>query len=257
MKTLEGCFEANRGWARSMRERDPGFFTRLRDQQRPELLWIGCSDSRLPPDRIIGKQPGEVFVHRNVANLVVHTDVNCLSVLQYGIEVLGVRDVVVCGHYGCGGVRAVYQSRPLGALATWLRHLHEVRHLHDAELDAIADVDRRMDRLCELNVAAQVANVCRTGIVRRAWRREQPLAVHGWIYSVGNGLLQDLGITTEGLSSAPTCAEPSQYAVAAASSERRAASMSSSAVDAPISSTAEGSSSCVKAKAPLSQDKSS
>jgi carbonic anhydrase len=197
MDVLADCFEANRRWAVRMREQDPEFFQRLRDQQRPELLWIGCSDSRLPPDRIIGKQPGEVFVHRNVGNLVVADDVNCLSVLQYGIEVLGVRHVIVCGHYGCGGVRAALQSRPLGVLDTWLSHLRSLGHRHRHELDSIVDGEQRADRLCELNVAAQVTNVCQTNVVQAAWRRGQPLAVHGWIYSVSNGLLQDLGITVE------------------------------------------------------------
>jgi carbonic anhydrase len=178
-----------------MQERDPGFFARLRDQQRPELLWIGCSDSRLPPDRIIGKQPGELFVHRNVANVVAHNDVNCMSVLQYGVEVLGVRNVIVCGHYGCGGVRAAMQSQPLGILDTWLRHLRDVQFLHRAELDGIDDLEQRADRLCELNVVAQVASVCRSSVVQAAWRDGRPLAVHGWIYAVGTGLLQDLGVT--------------------------------------------------------------
>jgi carbonic anhydrase len=197
MKALSECFEANRSWAARMCEQDPGFFTRLRDQQRPELLWIGCSDSRLPPDRIIGKQPGEVFVHRNVANVVVHTDMNCLSVLQYAIEVLGIRHVVVCGHYGCGGVRAALAAQPLGLLDNWLRHLRDVQLLHRDELEGIGDFEQRSDRLCELNVVAQVANVCRTSIVQDAWRGGRPLAVHGWIYSVSNGLLRDLDITVE------------------------------------------------------------
>jgi carbonic anhydrase len=204
MRALEDCFEANRKWAVRMREQDPQFFQRLRDQQRPELLWIGCADSRLPPDRIIGKQPGEVFVHRNVGNLVVPGDVNCLSVLQYGIEVLGVRHVIVCGHYGCGGVRAALQPRPLGVLDTWLSHLRNLRYQHRGELDRIADGEQREDRLCELNVAAQVANVCRTNIVQGAWRRGQVLAVHGWIYSVGNGLLQDLGMSVSGPAEVPS-----------------------------------------------------
>jgi carbonic anhydrase len=195
MKALEDCFEANRRWAVRMREQDPEFFQRLRDQQRPELLWIGCSDSRLPPDRIIGKQPGEVFVHRNVGNLVVPGDVNCLSVLQYGIEVLGVRHVIVCGHYGCGGIRAALQARPLGALDNWLLHLRGLGHRHQIELEGIADEERRADRFCELNVVTQVANVCQTDIVEAAWRRGQSLSVHGWIYSVADGLLKDLGIT--------------------------------------------------------------
>lgn len=197
MKDLAECFAANRVWARRMRERDPDFFARLRQQQRPKLLWIGCSDSRLPPDRIIGKRPGEVFVHRNVANVVVHTDVNCLSVLQYGIDILEVRHVIVCGHYDCGGVRAALQSQPLGILDTWVRHLRDVQLLYRDQLDALADPEQKTDRLCELNVVAQVANVCRTSIVQEAWRRGRSLAVHGWIYSVSDGLLRDLDITVK------------------------------------------------------------
>ena len=204
MDNLKDCFDANRDWSARMRERDPEFFDRLRHQQRPEILWIGCSDSRLPPDRIVGKQPGEVFVHRNVANVVVHTDMNCLSVLQYGIEVLGVRHVVVCGHFGCGGVLAALQSRPLGLIDNWLRHIRDVHALHRAELDSIADPERKADRLCELNVAAQVANVCRTTIVQDAWRQGRPLTVHGWIYSVGDGLLRDLDICVERADQIPT-----------------------------------------------------
>jgi carbonic anhydrase len=195
MSDLEECFDANRQWAERMREREPEFFERLRHQQRPSLLWIGCSDSRLPPDRIIGKQPGEVFVHRNVGNVVVHTDMNCLSVLQYGIEVLGVRHVILCGHYGCGGVLAALQSQPLGLIDNWLRHIRDVHAANREELDAIADSTARADRLCELNVAAQVANVCRTTIVQDAWREGRDLTVHGWIYSVSDGLLRDLGLS--------------------------------------------------------------
>jgi carbonic anhydrase len=198
MRALKDCFDANREWAARIRERDPEFFDRLRDQQQPELLWIGCSDSRLPPDRIIGKQPGSVFVHRNVGNVVVHTDMNCLSVLQYGVEVLGVRHIIVCGHYGCGGVRAALQARPLGLIDNWLRHIRDVHALHREELDAIADEEQRADRLCELNIAAQVANVCRTNIVQDAWRQGRPLVVHGWIYSVADGLLRDLDICLTG-----------------------------------------------------------
>jgi carbonic anhydrase len=206
MRALEECFEANRNWAARVRQRDPLFFDRLREQQRPQLLWIGCSDSRLPPDRILGKQPGEIFVHRNVGNVVVHTDMNCLSVLEYGIEVLGVRHVIVCGHYGCGGVLASLQSQRLGPIDQWLRHLRDVQLMHRAELRDIAGLDQRADRLCELNVAAQVANVCRTTVVQDAWQRGSPLAVHGWIYSLGDGLLRDLDITVE-------CAEqiPDRY----------------------------------------------
>lgn len=197
MRMLKDCFDANREWAARMRERDPEFFDRLRHQQNPELLWIGCSDSRLPPDRIIGKQPGEVFVHRNVGNVVAHTDINCLSVLQYGIEILGVHHVIVCGHYGCGAVRAALQPRPLGLIDNWLRHIRDVHAMHRSELDAIGDEGQRADRLCELNIAAQVANVCRTTVVQDAWRQGRPLVVHGWIYSVSDGLLRDLDICVE------------------------------------------------------------
>ena len=203
MKTLKECFDANRKWATRMTERDPGFFDRLRHQQHPELLWIGCSDSRLPPDRIIGKQPGDVFVHRNVGNVVVHTDMNCLSVLQYGIEVLGVQDVIVCGHYGCGGVRAAMQPGPLGLIDNWLRHIRDVLLMNREELASIADPERKEDRLCELNVIAQVANVCRTSIVQDAWARGRPLAVHGWIYSVSDGLLRDLEVVVESVDQIP------------------------------------------------------
>jgi carbonic anhydrase len=197
MRLLQKCFDENRAWAAERVAEDPHFFENLRDQQRPELLWIGCSDSRLPPNQILGRPPGEIFVHRNVANVVVHTDVNCLSVLQYGVEVLGVRHVIVCGHYGCGGVAAALGSRPLGLIDNWLRHIRDVHMNHRAELEAIADPGARTDRLCELNVAAQVANVCHTTTVQDAWRRGQPLAVHGWIYSLGDGLLRDLDLCVE------------------------------------------------------------
>jgi carbonic anhydrase len=197
MKALQECFDANRAWSTRMRERDPGFFERLVGAQKPELLWIGCSDSRLPPDQVVGRLPGEIFVHRNVANIVVHTDVNCLSVLQYGIEVLEVKHVIVCGHYGCGGVRAALVPRSLGLIDNWLRHIRDVYMANRAELDAIADPKAREDRLCELNVAAQVANVCHTTIVQDAWRRGQPLAVHGWVYDLSDGLLRDLDLVVE------------------------------------------------------------
>ena len=175
-------------------EKDPQFFKRLESLQSPELLWIGCSDSRLPPNEIIGRQPGELFVHRNVANLVEHTDVNCLSVLQYAIDVLKVKHVIVCGHYGCGGIRAAMQAQPLGLIDNWLRHVRDVHLWNREELSAIGDFEKRANRLAELNVEAQVANVCHTTIVQDAWRREQPLTIHGWIYSLQDGLLRDLGI---------------------------------------------------------------
>jgi carbonic anhydrase len=197
VKALKDCFDANRAWAARMRERDPTFFERLVRAQKPELLWIGCSDSRLPPDQVVGRLPGEIFVHRNVGNVVVHTDLNCLSVLQYGIEVLKVRHIIVCGHYGCGGVRAAMTPQPLGLIDNWLRHVRDVYMVNRAELDVIPDPAAREDRLCELNVAAQVANVCHTTIVQDAWRRGQALAVHGWIYALADGLIRDLDLVVE------------------------------------------------------------
>ena len=194
MSLLEDCFAANRRWAAETVAHDPGFFARLEKLQAPELLWIGCSDSRLPPNEIIGRRPGELFVHRNVANLVEHTDVNCLSVLQYAIDVLQVKHVIVCGHYGCGGVRAAMSPQPLGLIDNWLRHIRDVHLWNRDELSTIADLDVRADRLAELNVLAQVANVCHTTILQDAWRRGRAVTVHGWIYSLHDGLLRDLGL---------------------------------------------------------------
>ena len=191
---LEDCFAANKVWASS---REPDFFSRLENQQSPDMLWIGCSDSRLPPNEIIGRAPGELFVHRNVANLVEHTDVNCLSVLQYGIDVLQVKHVIVVGHYGCGGVRAAMSSQSFGLIDNWLRHIRDVHLWNREELNAIVDMDARADRLAELNVEAQVANVCHTTIVQDAWRRGQSVTVHGWIYSLKDGLLRDLGMVVQ------------------------------------------------------------
>jgi len=191
---LDDCFAANRRWAATTIANDPSFFTRLEKLQSPDLLWIGCSDSRLPPNEIIGRAPGELFVHRNVGNLVEHTDVNCLSVLQYAIDVLRVKHVVVVGHYGCGGVRAAMSSQPLGLIDNWLRHIRDVALWNREELAAIRDPDLRADRLAELNVEAQVANVCHTTIVQDAWRRGQVVTVHGWIYALSDGLLRDLAM---------------------------------------------------------------
>jgi carbonic anhydrase len=196
-RLLEECFEANREWASSTVARDPLFFKRLEALQNPDLLWIGCSDSRLPPNEIIGRVPGELFVHRNVANVVEHTDVNCLSVLQYAIDVLRVKHVIVCGHYGCGGVRAAMTNQPLGLIDNWLRHIRDVLLWNREELAAIEDIDARADRLAELNVESQVANVCHTTIVQDAWRRGQTVTIHGWIYSLRDGLLKDLGLVIE------------------------------------------------------------
>jgi carbonic anhydrase len=201
MRTLPLLFENNRRWARRINERDPGFFKSLAAQQSPKYLWIGCSDSRVPANEIVGLLPGELFVHRNVANVVVHTDLNCLSVLQYAVDVLTVEHVIVCGHYGCGGVRAAFLKSSLGLIDNWLRHVQDVRSAHAAEIDAARDDESRINRLCELNVLEQVRHVCQTTIVADAWRRGQSLAIHGWIYDVADGLLRDLGCTVIGESS--------------------------------------------------------
>jgi carbonic anhydrase len=190
--------ENNRRWAEHMTANDPEFFVKLSRQQTPKYLWIGCSDSRVPANEIIGLMPGEVFVHRNVANVVVHTDLNCLSVIQYAVEVLRVEHVIVCGHYGCGGVAAATRTDELGLIDNWLRHIKDVYQRHHPELDAIPDQTRRTDRLCELHVAEQAANVCYTTIVQNAWHRGQPLSVHGFIYDLRDGLIRDLGFRIAG-----------------------------------------------------------
>lgn len=190
--TLENLFAANREWSDSMTQTDSAFFQKLAGQQSPEYLWIGCSDSRVPANQIIGLAPGEVFVHRNVANVVVHTDFNCLTVLAYAVDVLKVKHIMVVGHYGCGGVNAAYANADNGMIDNWLRNIKDVQHQSEQELSDIENEADRIDRLCELNVQAQVANVCYTTIVQNAWRRGQPVAVHGWVYSLEDGLLKDL-----------------------------------------------------------------
>lgn len=195
MRVLQRLFDNNRVWAQRMTDRDPQFFERLSAQQHPEYLWIGCSDSRVPANEIIGLMPGEVFVHRNVANVVVHSDLNCLSVIQYAVEVLNVKHIIVCGHYGCGGVAAAMDTREFGLIDNWLRHLKDVYQKHESELEPIELLPARFERFCELNVRQQVYNVCHTTIVQRAWRRGQELSVHGWIYGVRDGLLHDLEVT--------------------------------------------------------------
>jgi len=194
MKTLRQLLERNHAWAARQARAIPGFFEELSLQQAPQYLWIGCSDSRVPANQIVDLQPGELFVHRNVANLVVHTDLNCLSVLQYAVDVLRVRHVIVCGHYGCGGVQAAFAKQRFGLIDNWLRHVQDVESLHREALERIADPAKRCDRLCELNVIEGVSNVCQTTIVQDAWSRGQPLSVHGWIYRLGDGLLHDLGL---------------------------------------------------------------
>jgi carbonic anhydrase len=195
MKDLEDLLKNNRTWAESIKAQDPQFFQTLAQQQSPKYLWIGCSDSRVPATHLVGLQPGELFVHRNVANVVVHTDFNCLSVLQYAVEVLKVSHIIVCGHYSCGGVQAAFQNLQLGLIDNWLRHVQDVMHNHAAQIETIVDETERLNRLCELNVTEQVLNVSRTTIVQSAWNRGQELAVHGWIYAIGDGLLHDLNVT--------------------------------------------------------------
>ena len=194
MSALDQLFENNRAWAANIVSRDPAFFQRLSRQQSPEYLWIGCADSRVPANEIIGLLPGEVFVHRNIANLVSHTDLNCLSVIQYAVEVLRVKHIIVCGHYGCGGVKGAMQNEELGLIDNWLRTIKALYGKHHDELNQLADEGQRADRLCELNVLEQVYNVCQTTIVQKAWKRAQPLAVHGWIYGLHDGLLKDLNV---------------------------------------------------------------
>ena len=192
---LGQLFRNNQAWAAHMREKDADFFKRLADQQTPKYLWIGCSDSRVPANEIIGLDPGEVFVHRNVANLVLHTDMNCLSVIQFAVDVLKVRHVMVVGHYGCGGIQAVLDKKELGLVDGWLRHVEDLRYIHAKRIDSLADPRQRSDRLCELNVIEQVVQVSRLPSVLQAWRRQQPLSVHGLIYGVHDGMLRNLGST--------------------------------------------------------------
>ena len=189
----------NRFWSEALTARDPDFFARLARQQRPEFLWIGCSDSRVPANEVVGLMPGELFVHRNVANMVVATDMNFLSVLQYAVDVLQVRHVIVCGHYGCGGVRAALGHRELGLIDNWLRALKAIHHQNLVRFDGLDD-ERQVNLLCELNVQRQVRNVCHTTIVQNAWQRGQPLAVHGWIYGLADGLVKDLQVTLDNAS---------------------------------------------------------
>jgi carbonic anhydrase len=198
MHTLPRLFTNNRDWARRITERDPDFFESLVAQQSPRYLWIGCSDSRVPANEIVGLLPGELFVHRNVANVVAHTDLNCLSVLQYAVDVLRVEHVIVCGHYGCGGVRAAYARTSLGLIDNWLRHVQDVHERHAGLVGLAADEEARIERLCELNVVEQARHVCQTTIVQDAWRRAQPVTVHGWVYDLRDGLLRDLHCTASG-----------------------------------------------------------
>ncbi|MGE0825082.1 MAG: carbonate dehydratase [Candidatus Binatia bacterium] len=194
MRTLKPLFDNNRAWSEQIKAQQPDFFVKLAQQQAPEYLWIGCSDSRLPPNYVTGLLPGELFVHRNVANVVVHTDFNCLSVMEYAVMVLKVKHIIVCGHYGCGGVQAALRNSELGLIDNWLRHVRDVAAKHEKVLDPIRHEATRWKTLCELNVIEQVYNVCNTTIVQSAWKQGQELSIHGWIYGLQDGLLRDLNI---------------------------------------------------------------
>ncbi|MEW6594614.1 MAG: carbonate dehydratase [Thermodesulfobacteriota bacterium] len=199
MRVLKHLFDNNKRWAARIKAQDPEFFSKLSRQQSPEYLWIGCADSRVPANEIVDMMPGEIFVHRNIANVVVHTDLNCLSVIQYAVEVLKVKHIIVCGHYGCGGVRAALDNSEHGLIDNWLRHIQDVYRYHQAAVDAEPDETRRFNLLCELNVVEQVANVCHTTIVQNAWKAGQQLSVHGWIYSIDDGIIKDMNVCTTGL----------------------------------------------------------
>ena len=213
MRVLSQLFANNRAWAAAMVRDDPEFFERLSHQQAPRYLWIGCSDSRVPANQIVGLLPGEMFVHRNVANVVVHTDLNCLSTIQFAVEVLGVEHVIVCGHYGCGGVLAALRDDKLGLIDNWLRHVQDVRRKHQAQIMALQTEAERHRCLCELNVIEQVVNVSQTTVVREAWSRGQALAIHGWIYALRDGLLQDLDMCVTGEAELPDRFDQAQAGV--------------------------------------------
>ncbi len=213
MKDVKQLLQNNRRWSEEIKQNDPEFFQTLAQQQTPNYLWIGCSDSRVPATQLVGLAPGELFVHRNVANVVVHTDFNCLTVLQFAVDLLKVSHVIVCGHDGCGGVLAAMQNMKLGLTDNWLRHVQDVMHDHEAILAGIDDETKRVNRLCELNVIEQVLNVSRTTIVQNAWARGQELAVHGWIYGIGDGLLRDLDICITNQSELSTAYEHAIRAV--------------------------------------------
>lgn len=195
MSELKKLFQNNKDWAKKIKKQNPNFFKTLSKQQSPEYLWIGCSDSRVPANEIVGLLPGEIFVHRNIANVIVHTDLNALSVIQFAVDVLKVKHIIVCGHYGCGGIKAALENKEHGLIDNWLRHIKDVYRYHQNELDKIKTEKEKVNKLCELNVFEQVANVCKTTIVQNAWKDGQELTVHGWIYGIENGLIKDLKIS--------------------------------------------------------------
>jgi carbonic anhydrase len=194
MRLLKHLFDKNKSWADGIKKSDPEFFTKLSEQQSPEYLWIGCSDSRVPANQIVDLLPGEIFVHRNIANLVIHTDLNCLSVIHYAVEVLKVKHIIVCGHYGCSGINAAMENKEHGLIDNWLRNIKDMYRNHQNKIDALKNKSAKINLLCELNVIEQVKNVCHTTIVQSAWKSGQKLAVHGWIYSIEDGILKDLNV---------------------------------------------------------------
>ncbi len=194
MQVLKDIFDKNKKWAQKIKEADPDFFKKLSKQQNPQYLWIGCSDSRVPANEIMGLLPGEIFVHRNIANLVIHTDLNCLSVIQYAVEVLKVKHIIVCGHYDCGGIKAAFNANEHGLIDNWLRNIKDIHRFYESKIDALDKKEDKINLLCELNVIEQVANICHTTIVQSAWKSGQKLTVHGWIYSIEDGILKDLNV---------------------------------------------------------------
>jgi carbonic anhydrase len=201
MSTIDHLFEKNRQWADKINKEDPNFFKSLSEQQSPKYLWIGCSDSRVPANELLGMQPGEVFVHRNIANQVIYTDLNCLSVIQFAVEVLKVEDIIVCGHYGCGGVIASLDDKSHGLIDNWLHHIEDVYRFHKETMDKLTDEVERVNLLCELNVIEQVANVCKTTTLQNAWQKEQNVTVHGLVYNLRDGILKNLNVSVSSIKS--------------------------------------------------------
>jgi carbonic anhydrase len=204
MDDINKLFVNNLKWASDIKEVDSDFFTKLSKQQSPEYLWIGCSDSRVPANQIVGLLPGEIFVHRNVGNVVVHTDLNCLSVIQFAVEILNVKHIIVCGHYDCGGIKAALENKPHGLIDNWLRHIKDIHRIHKDKLDTVENEHKKIDMLCELNVIEQVANVCHTTILQHAWKAGKKVTVHGWIYGIKDGIIKDLGISVSNSDDIPS-----------------------------------------------------
>ena len=199
MQILKNLFDQNKEWASKIKESKPDFFKQLSKKHNPQYLWIGCSDSRVPANEIVGMLPGDMFVHRNIANVVVHTDLNCLSVIQYAVEVLKVKHIIVCGHYGCGGIKSAMEGRDHGLIDNWLRHIKDIHRFHQDKIDKVEDEQEKINLMCELNVIEQVANICHTTIVQNAWKTGQDLAIHGWIYDIEDGLLRDMNVCISNL----------------------------------------------------------